>query len=107
MRSAAAHNSLRPWQPSGDTAAPHRHSSEKTVKPLPRSDLFDTRWLELPPRPIDQKVFQDEPPLPAVQRPAAVIAFYPAMRWLRLRLRFDANQSVLRIATWTAKILHM
>ena len=35
-------------------------------------DLFDTRWLELPPRPIDQKVFQDKPPLPAVQRPAAV-----------------------------------
>ena len=27
--------------------------------------LFDTRWLELPPRPIDQKIFQDKPPLPA------------------------------------------
>jgi len=61
--------------------------------------LFDTRWLELPPRPIDQKIFQDKPPLPAVQRPAAVTAFYPAMR--RIRLRLDANELVLRTTVWT------
>jgi hypothetical protein len=68
------HTSAPSWQPSDDMAAPHRHYSEKTGKPPPRSDPFDTRWLELPPRPINQKVFQDKPPLPAVQRPAAVIA---------------------------------
>ena len=79
MRQQRHTTAYGPWQPSGDTAAPHRHSSEKTGKPPPRSDLFDTRWLELPPRPIDQKVFQDEPPLPAVQRPASVMAFCPAM----------------------------
>jgi hypothetical protein len=93
------------WQASGDRTAPHRHYSEKTGKPTPHGDLFNRRWLEVPPRPIDQKVFQDKPPLPAVQRPPAVIAFYPAMR--RLRLCLDANQPVPRIAIWTAKILRM
>jgi len=101
--SHAAHNSLRPFvadfrQQSGTTW----HSSGK---PPARSDLFTARWLELPPRPIDQKVFQHKPPLPAIQRRAAVMAFYPAMR--RLRLRFDANQQVLRIAISTAKMLRM
>jgi hypothetical protein len=61
--------------------------------------LFDTRWLELPPRLIGQKVFQDKPPLPAVQRPAAVTAFHPAVR--RIRLPLDANQLVLRTTVWT------
>jgi hypothetical protein len=87
------------WQASGDRTAPHRHYSEKTGKPTPHSDLFAACWLELPPRSINQKVFQDKPPLPAVQRPAAVTAFYPAMR--RVRLRLDANQLVLRTAVWT------
>jgi hypothetical protein len=57
-------------------AAPH---TEGDATPPPRSDLFYTRRLEFPPRPIDQKVFQDKPPLSAVQRPAAVMAFCPAM----------------------------
>ena len=68
-------------------------------RPPPRSDLFDTRWLELLPRAIGQKVFQDKPPLPALQRAAAVTAFYPAMR--RVRLRLDTNQLVLRTTVWT------
>jgi len=45
----------------------------------PRSSLFDTRRLELPTRLIDQKVFQNEGPLPAIQWPAAVTAFYSAV----------------------------
>jgi hypothetical protein len=66
---------------------------------LPRVGLSCRRGRSI------RKYFKDKPPLPAVQRPAAVIAFYPAMRWLRLRL--DANQLVLRIAVWTAEQLRM
>jgi hypothetical protein len=63
------------------------------------ADLFDTRWLELPTRPVDQKVFQDKPPLPAVQRPATVRALNLTVG--RRRISFDTNQLVLRIAVWT------
>jgi hypothetical protein len=67
--------------------------------------LFDARWLELPPRPIDQKIFQNEPTLPAIQRAAAVTAFNPAMR--RIGLSLDTNKPILRIAVWTLEHLRI
>jgi hypothetical protein len=67
------------WQASGNRAAPHRHSSEINRQAAAARRFILHAVLEFPPRPIDQKVFQDKPPLSAVQRPAAVMAFCPAM----------------------------
>jgi hypothetical protein len=67
--------------------------------------LFDTRWFELPPRLINQEIFQVEPTFPAIQRAAAVTAFKASMR--RLRLGLDTNKPILRIAVWTLEHLRI
>jgi hypothetical protein len=70
-----------------------------------RSDLFDTRRSDLLSRTINKEVFEDEPPLPAVQRPAAMIALNRPIP--RLVIGLSTHQLVLRTTVWTVEQLRM
>ena len=64
-----------PARPENRPNRPGGRATDRRVRPIPghrgyAPDLFYTRWLELPPRPIDQKVFQDKPHISADPRAA-------------------------------------
>jgi hypothetical protein len=60
--------------------------------------LLHATWLELPSRPINQEVFQDELAFAALQWTTTVITLDPSVQ--PNMIGFSPNQLVLRVAVW-------